>query len=224
MKPQENTNAYIPMLLVGPIQSWGSQTDFDIRHTDTIPTRSALIGIICAALGITREDTQGLANIATQTEFEYVEYLEDQNNPHLRDFQTVSKIRPTRSYKYLKDEDLRKALTIRYYVTNKTHAVIVKTNPTIAPIIAAALKNPKWGGTLGRKNCVPSWKINDGKFFSTIDEAENEIKTQLQKRERAKDPTTQQNENRKMGRNPLTTKEPNRQDYPIDFKKRKFKH
>ena len=40
--------------LIGPMQSWGYRSRFDIRDTAAEPTRSGVIGLICAALGMPR--------------------------------------------------------------------------------------------------------------------------------------------------------------------------
>ena len=42
------------MPLVGPMQSWGHRSRFDDRDTGLEPTRSGVIGLICAAMGIPR--------------------------------------------------------------------------------------------------------------------------------------------------------------------------
>jgi len=40
--------------LVGPMQSWGYRSRFDIRDTAAEPTRSGVLGLICAAMGMPR--------------------------------------------------------------------------------------------------------------------------------------------------------------------------
>jgi CRISPR system Cascade subunit CasD len=40
--------------LQGPMQSWGYRSRFDYRDTALEPTRSGVIGLICAAMGIAR--------------------------------------------------------------------------------------------------------------------------------------------------------------------------
>lgn len=40
--------------LEGPMQSWGYRSRFDYRDTALEPTRSGVIGLICAAMGIVR--------------------------------------------------------------------------------------------------------------------------------------------------------------------------
>ncbi|WP_350449936.1 type I-E CRISPR-associated protein Cas5/CasD [Aminobacterium mobile] len=42
--------------LEGPMQSWGYRSRFDQRDTALEPTRSGVIGLICAAMGIAREE------------------------------------------------------------------------------------------------------------------------------------------------------------------------
>lgn len=43
--------------LSGPLQSWGSDSLYDNRNTDYYPTKSGVIGLIAAALGLKREDS-----------------------------------------------------------------------------------------------------------------------------------------------------------------------
>lgn len=47
--------------LVGPMQAWGSRSRFDDRDTHAEPTKSGVLGLICAALG--RPRTQGLDDL-----------------------------------------------------------------------------------------------------------------------------------------------------------------
>lgn len=42
--------------LEGPMQSWGYRSRFDYRDTAPEPTRSGVIGLICAAMGIARDE------------------------------------------------------------------------------------------------------------------------------------------------------------------------
>ena len=43
--------------LSGPLQSWGADSLYDNRNTDYYPTKSGVIGLIAAALGLKREDS-----------------------------------------------------------------------------------------------------------------------------------------------------------------------
>ena len=37
--------------LAGPLQSWGTTSRFDRRETDLEPSKSGVLGLVCAALG-----------------------------------------------------------------------------------------------------------------------------------------------------------------------------
>ena len=47
--------------LVGPMQSWGTTSRFDERDTGKEPSKSGVIGLLAAALGIDRENWVDLA-------------------------------------------------------------------------------------------------------------------------------------------------------------------
>lgn len=40
--------------LEGPMQSWGVQSRFGMRDTESEPSKSGVIGLLCAALGLPR--------------------------------------------------------------------------------------------------------------------------------------------------------------------------
>ena len=42
--------------LKGPMQSWGSRSRFNLRSTEPYPTKSGVIGMIAAALGMARTE------------------------------------------------------------------------------------------------------------------------------------------------------------------------
>lgn len=42
--------------LVGPMQSWGTTSRFDQRDTGKDPSKSGVIGLLAAAMGIDREN------------------------------------------------------------------------------------------------------------------------------------------------------------------------
>ena len=45
------------MRLAGPMQSWGTQSQFRERDTGLEPSKSGVIGLLCAALGRPREES-----------------------------------------------------------------------------------------------------------------------------------------------------------------------
>lgn len=44
--------------LTAPLQSYGNPTSFNQRTSDSYPTKSAIVGMIAAALGYSREDNE----------------------------------------------------------------------------------------------------------------------------------------------------------------------
>jgi len=49
-----SANYTLLLKIEGPMQSWGYRSRFDYRDTALEPTRSGIIGLICAAMGIAR--------------------------------------------------------------------------------------------------------------------------------------------------------------------------
>ena len=45
-------SAYFVLMLDGPMQSWGFASRFQRRTTGMHPTKSGVIGLICAAMGL----------------------------------------------------------------------------------------------------------------------------------------------------------------------------
>lgn len=42
--------------LAGPLQSWGTDSKFEVRRTENEPSKSGVIGLVAAALGIRRNE------------------------------------------------------------------------------------------------------------------------------------------------------------------------
>ena len=51
--------------LSAPMQSWGTQSRFTVRDTGLEPSKSGVLGLICAAVGIDREDDNGLQSLTS---------------------------------------------------------------------------------------------------------------------------------------------------------------
>ena len=47
---------YVALNLEGALQSWGDSSRFRTRRTRAVPTKSGIVGLICAALGRSRDD------------------------------------------------------------------------------------------------------------------------------------------------------------------------
>lgn len=50
----------ILLKFAGPLQSWGTSSHFETRHTDFYPSKSSVIGLIASSLGYRRDDDEKL--------------------------------------------------------------------------------------------------------------------------------------------------------------------
>lgn len=125
--------------LAGPLQSWGSDSKFEIRHTELYPTKSGVVGMVAAALGRRRnESIKDLADLKYGVRV-------DQEGTVIEDFHTAQKDEKT-SY-----------VTRRYYLSDAVFVVgISSDNKEELENISDALQHPVYSVFLGRRSCVPS--------------------------------------------------------------------
>jgi CRISPR system Cascade subunit CasD len=143
------------MRLEGPIQSWGTQGRFSIRDTDTEPSKSGIIGVVAAALGMQRDDDATLGRLAALEMAVRV----DREGTLLRDYHTVGG-GVFRGERYAVWGTKDPVPTERYYLSNASFLVALGgENEEMVERIADALANPRWPLFLGRKACVPSMPL-----------------------------------------------------------------
>ena len=56
--------ATLLLRLAAPLQAWGADSKFETRKTNREPTKSGVIGLLAAALGLRRDDGEALARLA----------------------------------------------------------------------------------------------------------------------------------------------------------------
>lgn len=146
--------------LEGPLQAWGDHTSkFVVRRTADAPTKSGLIGLLCAALGIARDE-------ATRDWLPRLNQLEMGvriDRPGIRwwDYHTIGAgyelptAGPSKA-PYLREQAL---LSLREYLCDASFLVALRGNDALIPQLAQALRRPRWTLYLGRKNCPPSRPI-----------------------------------------------------------------
>ena len=168
---------HLALLLDAPLQSWGHQSRFDQRTSLAYPTRSAMIGLLAAAMGIDRQDTKGLQEFS---DLEMTSYTFCQG-PLLEDFHTIGggwdkKKNPQHLVVKFDGKPGNKGkpgdtvVSRRQYLQETCFGVILKAPAGLAEKIAAALANPRWGIWLGRKSCIPASPVLQG-IFATHEEA-----------------------------------------------------
>ena len=128
----------------GMMAGWSDAPRLRYRLTSPVPHRSAIIGMLAAAMGIPRGDDLSL--------FDDLEIsVADCATPELMsDFQTI------RNAVTYDGAAGRSAITHRHYVVDPCVTVVVSGDDALIQRIKGALKCPHWQPYLGRRNCVPS--------------------------------------------------------------------
>jgi CRISPR system Cascade subunit CasD len=141
----------VPTLLLrlaGPMQSWGTKSRFDERDSDLIPSKSGVIGLLCAAMGIDREERESVLHLAALRMGVRI----DQPGVLRYDYQTAQDV-------IAADESKIHSTTIsrRYYLSDAMFLVGLEgDNKELLARAHQALKSPVWPLYLGRKGYLPS--------------------------------------------------------------------
>jgi CRISPR system Cascade subunit CasD len=126
--------------LEGPMQSWGYRSRFDYRDTALEPTRSGVIGLICAAKGIARgEDISRFDSIRMGVR------VDKEGRPE-RDYHTALDV--------IKADGSGTGTVQSYrdYLADASFTVGLEcAEKPLLEEIAKALGEPKWPLSLGRK-------------------------------------------------------------------------
>ena len=131
----------ILLKFAGPMQSWGTDSHFETRHTDLYPAKSAVIGMIGAALGIRRDDK----SIGDFDSLKFAVRV-DQEGSLLKDYHSA------RKYKAGGDFD-RTYVTERYYLEDAVFVVAIShEDDNFIEKIYEALKRPYFQMFLGRRS------------------------------------------------------------------------
>lgn len=131
--------------MAGPLQSWGTDSKFDIRRTNREPSKSGIIGFLASALGYSRAQGKEIEKL---TEL-HIGIRADREGVVMRDYQMVI---PTSG----KDP----WQTYRYYLQNAVFVVGVESeNLELLKKIGHAVTHPANILFLGRKGCPPSFPI-----------------------------------------------------------------
>jgi CRISPR system Cascade subunit CasD len=140
--------------LQGPMQAWGTTSRFDERDTQLEPSKSGVLGMICAALGRDRaEPVDDLAALCMGVRV-------DREGVLMRDYQTATGVVIASSGK----ADLgRTVVSPRFYLSDAVFLVGLEGERSLLERIHAALMQPFWPLALGRKNFVPSVPVHMAK-------------------------------------------------------------
>lgn len=158
---------YAVMPLYGPMASWGEIAVGELRGTSTRPSRSALIGLLSAALGVTREDQSTLAHMVDSYRFAV---RVDRQGTLIRDFHTWQRPKAKRGAKYetrkeeLDAADLQTGISRRDYCCDVQYVVCLWIEGNDPPFslqeIREAIARPRFALYLGRKSCPLGFPVD----------------------------------------------------------------
>lgn len=137
--------------LEGPLQAWSSQGKLGVRDTEREPTKSGVLGLIGAAMGMARDDDAQLAELAALRMAVRV----DRAGTLLHDYHTAGG-GTFRGKAYTVFDTKACVPTHRYYLQNASFVVAVEGYTTTLARAADALRSPRFPLFLGRKSCPPS--------------------------------------------------------------------
>ncbi len=148
----------MPTLLlqcVAPLQAWGTQSNFTVRDTGREPSKSGMIGLLCAALGRPRTDTETVNTLSSLTMGVRV----DREGYILRDFHTAGQgaSQPYKGYLQADGKTVDKGTIVsnRYYLSDAMFLVGLAGDEELLDVLHNSLANPRWMLFLGRKACPP---------------------------------------------------------------------
>ncbi|MGI6357083.1 MAG: type I-E CRISPR-associated protein Cas5/CasD [Bacillota bacterium] len=152
----------IPILLLrleGPLQSWGERARWDYRDSSPFPTKSAVIGLIACAMGISRASTEIVEMHAALK----MGVRADRPGTMMTDYQTVSGIIRTAGGGQRGNKgEVTTIISQRQYIQDGAFLVAVTGEKGLLQRCAAALQHPVWPIFLGRKSCPPTRPVFEG--------------------------------------------------------------
>ena len=146
--------------LAAPLQAWGTDSKFEVRRTNREPSKSGVIGLLAAALGLRRD--AGLSRLSALR----LGVRVDRNGEVIKDFH-MAKAEKT-SY-----------LTYRYYLSDAIFLVGLESEDrSFLEQIERALRNPCFPLFLGRRSCPPTLPLVLGIREDTLEIALREEENQ----------------------------------------------
>lgn len=137
--------------LAGPMQSWGTQSRFTIRDTGLEPSKSGVIGLLCAALGRHRWETiDDLAALHMGVRVDHEGIMASDYHTALNVIKASGEM----------PEQGQAVVSTRYYLADADFLVGLEgDDPQLLNCIDEALGRPRWPLFLGRKAFPPAEPI-----------------------------------------------------------------
>ena len=149
--------ATLLLRLAAPLQAWGADSKFETRKTNREPTKSGVIGLLAAALGLRRDEREALARLA-QLRFGVRVEREGQL---LVDYHTAKAQREKNPY-----------VTYRHYLQDAVFLAGIESEDTaLLQQLQQALLHPAFPLYLGRRSCPPTLPLCLGLRQCSLQEA-----------------------------------------------------
>ena len=160
--------------LAAPLQSWGDESKYDIRQTRMEPSKSGVIGLLSAALGL-RRDSEEIIDLSNALR---MGVRVEMPGRVIRDFHTA------RKPKYKSNGDIRHDtdrsvimenapyVTNRYYLSDACFLVGLESeDEELMERLSKAVTAPCFPLYLGRRSCPPVLPLNLGVRRCGLEEA-----------------------------------------------------
>lgn len=137
--------------LASPLQSYGNQATFNYRTTYQAPSKSAILGMVAAALGYERDDER----IPLLNQLAFATRI-DQQGQIMTDFHTVER------------QSHKRTLTYRDYLQDAVFVAAIGGTTDEIKRISYALHHPKFQLYLGRRSNPPEGPL-ETKIMTDMD-------------------------------------------------------
>lgn len=153
--------ATLLLRLAAPLQAWGSDSKFETRKTNREPTKSGVVGLLAAALGLKRNQMEELTELSKLRFGVRVE----REGKLLIDYHTARDLKKDKTY-----------VTYRHYLQDAVFLVGLESEDiTLLQILEKSIRHPAYPLFLGRRSCPPTLPLCLGiKEINLIDALENE--------------------------------------------------
>lgn len=160
--------------LAGPMQAWGTQSRFSVRDTGLEPSKSGVIGLLCAAMGKPRDESHGdgfpalteLANLRMTVRV-------DRPGTMMCDYHTALNVAIASGGRPKECEPSR-----RYFLADADFLVALGGPAALLERLDAAVARPRWPLYLGRKSFVPSMPVRVPEGLTESSNPAEALKTQ----------------------------------------------
>ncbi|RDT52826.1 type I-E CRISPR-associated protein Cas5/CasD [Escherichia coli] len=171
---------YLVFQLYAPLASWGEEAVGEVRHSATVPTRSAILGLLSAALGISRDEEEQLNKV--NQHYHVAVHALASHDRWLRDYHTVSVPRENKKYRYytrrdelcLAPDEVGTLISQREYRCDGYWHIAISASdeaPFSLKSLFQALLTPHYPLYVGRKSCPLALPLAPRLITGTLQQA-----------------------------------------------------